>query len=55
MHYVYGGIAGFVLGLVFHRYVLADVTAVKTHITNEFTKLRADLGLAVGNVAQKIK
>lgn len=48
-----GTAAGFVLGLVFHRYVLAEAQSVKKYVTDEFNKLRQDLGVAIGGAQKK--
>jgi hypothetical protein len=54
MYYALVGVVCFVLGLVLQRFVLAEASSIKTHITNEIAKLRQDLGIAVSNVGTKI-
>jgi hypothetical protein len=47
MHYVYGGLIGLGIGLVLHTYIVSRANSIKTHITNEFNKLRSELGVTI--------
>jgi hypothetical protein len=47
MHYVYGGLVGLAIGLVLHTYIVSRANSIKTHITNEFNKLRSELGVTI--------
>lgn len=48
------GVAGFVIGLVFHRYILSEAKTIENALLTEIHNLRADLGVAVGSVGKKI-
>lgn len=54
MYIAIAAVVGFVLGLVLHRYVLSEANTVKTHITNEFNKLRQDVGLVIEGNGRKM-
>jgi hypothetical protein len=44
----------FVLGVIFQKYAVNEAKSVKTHITNEFSALRADLVSVMQKDIQKV-
>ena len=44
----------FVLGVLFHRYVVSEANSIKTHTSNEFSALRADLVNFMQKVSSKL-
>ena len=44
----------FAAGVVFHKYVISEAQAIKTHITAEVEKVRAEVAGALKTAAGKI-
>jgi hypothetical protein len=46
--------AAFAAGVVFHKYMISEATAIKDHVTAEVAEVRADIASALGNAAKKV-
>jgi hypothetical protein len=47
-------IGGFVAGVIFHKYVISEATALKEHVTGEVAAVRADVASLLSKVAAKL-
>jgi len=46
--------AAFAAGVVFHKYVISEAQAIKTHVSNEVSAARQDVASALQKFAAKL-
>lgn len=46
--------AAFAAGVVFHKYVISEATAIKDHVSAEVNKVRGDISSALAKAAAKV-
>jgi hypothetical protein len=44
--------AAFVLGVLFHKYIVSESAAIKQHVTDEVAEVRADVAALGGKVSK---
>ena len=44
--------AAFVLGVLFHKYIVSESAAIKQHVTDEVAEIRADVAALGGKVSK---
>ena len=49
-----GFLAAFVGGVVFHKYVVSEATAIKEHVTDEVAEVRADIASLLDKAKSKL-
>ena len=46
--------AGFAVGVIFHKYVVSEASAIKQHVTDEVAEVRADLSGLLKRTADRL-
>ncbi len=44
----------FAAGVIFHKYVISEASAIKAHVTAEVDKVRGDVSSLLSKAAQKL-
>jgi hypothetical protein len=44
--------SAFVLGVLFHKYIVSESAAIKQHVTDEIAEARADIGALGGKISK---
>jgi hypothetical protein len=45
---------GFLAGVLFHKFVISEASAIKEHVTAEIAEVRADVASLLGKAASKL-